>query len=212
MGRPALGPRGERLSGDLGHVEGCLGVLQPLPGRSNRNHGDCPTDGNIAFRPKRNGNTPAGPDPTTRYHFGDDDSKLAQYAWFDANAFDIGKRYAHLVGRRKPNQWGMCDMHGNVWEWCRDVYVKDLPGGVDPEVRIGGQGGRASRRLLELARGLLPLGLPPSSGAERCQSRLGFSPDSRTVRQYPGEHRLRFARAFPGLPGFRRFLSQSPLP
>jgi formylglycine-generating enzyme required for sulfatase activity len=77
----------------------------------------------------------------TRYHFGDDDSKLAQYAWFDANAFDIGKRYAHLVGRRKPNQWGICDMHGNVWEWCRDVYIKDLPGGVDPEVRTGAKEG-----------------------------------------------------------------------
>jgi formylglycine-generating enzyme required for sulfatase activity len=77
----------------------------------------------------------------TRYHFGDDDSKLAQYAWFDANAFDIGKRYAHLVGRRKPNSWGIFDMHGNVWEWCRDVYVKDMLGGVDPEVRTGGREG-----------------------------------------------------------------------
>ncbi len=78
---------------------------------------------------------------TTRYSFGDDDSKLPQHAWFDINAFDIGKRYAHLAGRKESNPWGLFDMHGNVWEWCRDVYVKDLPGGLDPEVRSGGREG-----------------------------------------------------------------------
>jgi formylglycine-generating enzyme required for sulfatase activity len=60
----------------------------------------------------------------TEYCFGDDESKLGEYAWFDANA---GRR-AHAVGTKRPNAWGLYDLHGNVWEWCEDTYHKDYTG------------------------------------------------------------------------------------
>jgi formylglycine-generating enzyme required for sulfatase activity len=60
----------------------------------------------------------------TRYSFGDYESKLGDYAWYDANSG--GK--AQPVGQKQPNSLGLYDMHGNVWEWVQDNWHNDYNG------------------------------------------------------------------------------------
>jgi formylglycine-generating enzyme len=58
---------------------------------------------------------------TTAYSFGDDPAKLGDYAWYYDNADDK----THDVGGKKPNAWGLYDIHGNACEWVLDEYRED---------------------------------------------------------------------------------------
>jgi formylglycine-generating enzyme required for sulfatase activity len=73
---------------------------------------------------------------TTAYSFGDDPAGLPKYAWFTDNSDEKYQK----VGTKKPNPWGLYDMHGNVMEWTADQFVPDYfrrlkAGAANPFVR-----------------------------------------------------------------------------
>jgi formylglycine-generating enzyme required for sulfatase activity len=72
---------------------------------------------------------------TTAYSFGDDPSDLDDYAWY----FDNSNEKYGQIGKKKPNPWGLCDMHGNVAEWVLDEYRPDFYG-----VGVSGDAGAAA--------------------------------------------------------------------
>jgi formylglycine-generating enzyme required for sulfatase activity len=61
---------------------------------------------------------------TTRFCFGDDDDDLDDYGWYDDNS----SRKTHPVGEKRPNAFGLFDMHGNVYERCEDRWHDNYEG------------------------------------------------------------------------------------
>ena len=103
---------------------------------------------------------------TTKYCFGDDESKLGEYAWYDGNS---GSK-THPVGKKKPNPWGLYDIHGNVWEWLQDSWHDNYGGAPDDgsawedgnsssQVLRGGSWGNRARLCRSASRVKLGLGV-----------------------------------------------------
>ena len=100
---------------------------------------------------------------TTSYSFGDEKSKLGDYAWYRDNSDN--KTYP--VGQKEHNPWGLYDMHGNVWEWVQDEWPDSYDGaptdgsawevgdGADRVVRGGGwdNGARYCRSAIRICFG-----------------------------------------------------------
>jgi len=80
---------------------------------------------------------------TTRFFFGDDEAALGDYGW---SAYNSENR-THPVGGKKPNQFGLYDMHGNASEWVEDPWHGDYSG-APPTASTWIEGGDANRRVV----------------------------------------------------------------
>lgn len=92
--------------------------------------GSIPTDWKYALPTEAQWEYACRAGTKTTYSFGNKVLQLGDYAWFSRNTSN--EKFAHTVGAKNANPWGLHDMHGNVWEWCEDWYDEDMVGGMNP--------------------------------------------------------------------------------
>ncbi len=102
---------------------------------------------------------------STRFSFADGEKLLGSYCWYNDNS----SNRTHPVATKWPNSWGLYDMHGNVWEWCRDWYAPDT---YTTDIKIDPMGPSAGQ--LKVVRGGNRGGRPSIC---RSADRHCFSPD-----------------------------------
>lgn len=125
----------------------------------------------------------------TEFSYGEDEKEGLEYSW----RLDNSDGQAHPVAQKKPNQFGLYDMHGNVWQWVSDWYDKDYyqrapaenpqgPADGTHKVLRGGAYNTYPYNTRSAFRDHLPPGTRDSSQGFRC------------VRPAEGKHIMRHRR------------------
>jgi formylglycine-generating enzyme required for sulfatase activity len=115
------------------------------------------------------------------YFFGADARDLDDYAWHAANSNDSTQR----VAQKKPNPWGLCDIYGNVAEWCLDHYEADFYRGFPANrLTLGPVKLPSAARYAHVVRGG-----SYADDAARCRSAARRGSDASWNKDDPAEHK-----------------------